>query len=149
MSVLRSLALLLALAPAAAVAAGTAPLTVQTADGRAIAFTVEVAKTHEELERGLMNRSSLAADAGMLFDFSQDRPVTMWMENTLIPLDMLFVTADGRIAGIAARTVPLSREVIPSPGPIRAVIELNGGTAERDKIHVGDHVSVPVPVFSR
>ncbi|MTJ81432.1 MAG: DUF192 domain-containing protein [Telmatospirillum sp.] len=148
MPFLRILALLLFLPPWPALAAGATPLTIATQDGRSLSFSVEVARTPQELARGLMNRSSLPADAGMLFDFGEDRPVNMWMKNTLIPLDMVFITRDGRIAGIAERTVPMSLEVIPSPEAVRAVLEVNGGTADRLKLKAGDRVSVPVPVFA-
>jgi hypothetical protein len=97
------------LSPLFALAAGQTQLTIQTADGRSLAFTVELAQTPEESARGLMYRSELAADAGMLFDFGPPRPVAMWMKNTLIPLDMIFIGGDGRILGIAERTIPESR----------------------------------------
>ena len=123
---------------------GLSPLEIKTSDGRILRFTVELALTPEEQTIGLMNRSNLPADSGMLFDFGRDRPITMWMKNTLIPLDMIFVAADGTVLGIAERTVPMSLEIIPSPGPIRAVIEVNGGTSEHLKIHPGDHLIQPV-----
>ncbi|MDR3435706.1 DUF192 domain-containing protein [Telmatospirillum sp.] len=145
----RFLFMLLVLLPLPVFAEGSSALTIETEDGRSVPFSVEVARTTEELGRGLMNRSSLPADAGMLFDFGSDHPVSMWMKNTLIPLDMLFITNDGKIAGIAARTVPQSLEVIASPGSVRAVLELNGGTADRVKIKVGDRVSVGLPIFTR
>jgi uncharacterized protein len=80
----------------------------------------------------------------MLFDFGEDQPVSMWMRNTLIPLDMVFVEASGRIAGVAPDAVPLSERVIPSPGPVRAVLELNAGTARRLGIRRGDTVLHPL-----
>lgn len=132
------LALLLAAAPAVALDRSTA--TVRGADGREHSFRVEVARTAEERAIGLMYRRHLDGDAGMLFDFQRDGPVSMWMKNTLIPLDMLFIAGDGRIVHIAQRTVPHSLEPI-SPGrPVRAVLELNGGTASRLGIAVGDRV---------
>ena len=103
-------------------------------------FTVEVAATVSHRSRGLMYRRSLAPDAGMLFDYRQPQPVAMWMANTLIPLDMLFIGADGRIVNIAERTVPQSRMPIPSAGTVRAVLELNGGTVDRLGIRPGDRV---------
>ena len=90
-----------------------------------------------------MNRRSLPAEGGMLFDFGVERPVAMWMKNTLIPLDMLFIAADGRIVDVAERTVPMSLEVIPSPVPVSAVLEVNGGTAERLRIKPGDRLAFP------
>ncbi len=140
MPIVRFFVLLFMLAPWSAWAAGNAPLTIETGDGRSLPFSIEVAQTPEELTRGLMNRPSLPADGGMLFDFKMDRPVAMWMKNTLIPLDMVFINADGTIAGIAERTVPMSLEIIPSPGPVRAVLELNGGTSDRLRIKTGDRV---------
>lgn len=107
-------------------------------------FTVEVAATSEQLSQGLMYRRTLAADAGMLFDFGEDKPVSMWMKNTLIPLDMVFVAHDGRVMGVAQRTVPGSLEVISSPGPVRGVLEVNGGTAERLGIRAGDRLVHPL-----
>ncbi len=107
-------------------------------------FRVELAATPEQLTQGLMYRRTLAADAGMLFDFGIDRPVSMWMRNTLIPLDMLFITRDGIVVGIRERAVPGSLEVISSPQPVRGVLELNGGTVQRLGLGVGDRVIHPV-----
>ena len=87
-----------------------------------------------------MYRQRLAADAGMLFLYPAARPVSMWMKNTLIPLDMLFIGDDGRILHIAERAIPGSTATISSMQPARAVLELNGGTAARLKIQVGDRV---------
>lgn len=108
-------------------------------------FTVEMAVTSEQRAQGLMFRRELAADAGMLFDFGK-RPsrAAMWMKNTLIPLDMLFIAPDGRIESIAERTVPHSLESISSRGPVRAVLELNGGTVSRLGIEPGDRVEHPL-----
>lgn len=103
-------------------------------------FSIEVADTDERRALGLMYRTSMPPDAGMLFDFKQDQPVSMWMRNTRIPLDMLFIARDGRVVNIAQRTVPFSEATIPSSGPVRAVLELNGGTAERLGLKPGDRV---------
>ena len=119
------------------------PLTIVTASGTH-RFSVEVADTPERRAVGLMHRPSLAANAGMLFDFKIDAPVTMWMRNTRIPLDMLFIARDGRIVNIAERTVPFSETSIPSKGPVRAVLELNGGTSARLGIKPGDRVTHPM-----
>ncbi len=127
-----------------AVAKGTGPLTIRTSDGKAHAFTVELAQNDDEREYGLMNRPSMPADHGMLFDFGKDQPVYMWMKNTLIPLDMVFIDRMGRVAGIAARAVPESAEIIASPGPVRAVLELNGGVADRLGLKVGDQIDHPI-----
>jgi uncharacterized protein len=103
-------------------------------------FTVELALTPEQQRRGLMFRRELADDRGMLFDFGTERPVTMWMRNTYIPLDMIFIRADGTIHHIAEDTTPLSDATIVSRGPVRAVLEVNAGTAERLGIAPGDRV---------
>jgi uncharacterized membrane protein (UPF0127 family) len=103
-------------------------------------FTVEVATTDDQRQRGLMFRQEMAPDAGMLFLYASDREITMWMENTVLPLDMIFFAADGKIIRIAERTVPFSTTVIYSGGPARGVVEVNGGTAERLGIRVGDKV---------
>lgn len=108
-------------------------------------FTVEVARTMPELTQGLMYRKSLANDGGMLFDFGDDsQPRAMWMKNTLIPLDILFLASDGRIVKIA-RGKPKSEAVIDSDNqPIRAVLELKGGATKRLGIAVGDRVMNPL-----
>jgi uncharacterized protein len=107
-------------------------------------FTVEVAETPAQMEQGLMFRRTLADNAGMLFDFKQPTMATMWMRNTLIPLDMLFVDAQGRIVNIHERAVPKSDDVIAAAAPVRYVIELNGGTAARLGIAPGDKVESPI-----
>jgi len=108
-------------------------------------FAVEIAVTPEQRAQGLMYRRSMAAEAGMLFDFGRRAGrASMWMKNTYIPLDMLFIKADGEIESIAARTVPHSLESISSRGPVRGVLELNGGTAARLGIAPGDIVEHPI-----
>jgi hypothetical protein len=107
-------------------------------------FDVELAETPAEQERGLMFRQELAPNAGMLFDFKQPTMATMWMRNTLIPLDMLFVDASGRIVNIHERAVPQSDAIIAAAAPVRAVVELNGGTAARLGIKAGDRVLFPI-----
>jgi uncharacterized membrane protein (UPF0127 family) len=104
------------------------------------AFQVEMANTPEEKERGLMFRRELPDGQGMLFDFQFDQNVAFWMKNTYIPLDMLFIRADGRILRIAENTEPLSERNIPSGGPVRAVLEVIGGTAKKLGIAAGDRV---------
>jgi uncharacterized protein len=121
----------------------TSNLTIVSAGGPH-RFTVELAETPRQMEQGLMFRRSLAPDAGMLFDFKQPTMAAMWMRNTLIPLDMLFVDQHGRIVNIAQRAVPESDQTIAAAEPVRAVIELNGGTAERLGIKPGDRVLYPI-----
>ena len=111
---------------------------------REIKFDIDMATTEPQREHGLMFRKQLGAYEGMLFDFFREQPVAFWMKNTLIPLDMVFIAANGAVLGIAERTVPQSLAVIASPGPVRAVLELNGGTADRLGIHAGDRVRHPL-----
>jgi uncharacterized protein len=119
------------------------PLAIESASGT-LTFEVELAITPEQRRQGLMFRESLDADQGMLFDFGDTGPVTMWMRNTLISLDMLFIDAAGRIARIVADTEPLSDATIGSGGPVRAVLELPAGTSAELGIAVGDHVVHPI-----
>jgi len=118
-------------------------LVIETASGP-VQFTVELADTPDERAQGLMFRDALAPNAGMLFIYPRDQIISMWMKNTLIPLDMLFIGGDGRVLGIAERTVPLSLHSISSEGPARAVLEVNGGTAARHGIRPGDRVHHPL-----
>lgn len=107
-------------------------------------FRVELAETPAQHARGLMFRADLAPDAGMLFDYGAPRRVSMWMKNTLVPLDMLFIAADGEIVRIARWTTPLSLEPVPSPGPVAGVLELRGGTADRLGLRAGDRAVHPI-----
>ncbi len=109
--------------------------------GRSHVFTVEVARTAEQQEQGLMNRPALAPDAGMLFPFDPPRPASFWMRNTLIPLDMIFIRPDGTIARIAANTVPMSEAPVAIAEPMTAVLELRGGRAAELGVREGDRVS--------
>jgi len=108
------------------------------------AVEVEVARTVKEREHGLMNRKEMAKNHGMLFLFGLEEPVAMWMKDTVLPLDMLFIARDGRIVHIAERTVPFSLATISSGEPVLAVLELNSGTASRLKIKAGDRVIHPI-----
>jgi hypothetical protein len=103
-------------------------------------FRIEVASSRAARMRGLMERRHMDADAGMLFDFVRPMQINMWMKNTFIPLDMLFIDSSGRITGIAANTTPFSTDVIASPEGVQAVLELNAGTASLLNISVGDRV---------
>ncbi len=106
-------------------------------------FSVEIARTEAAKEQGLMYRPSMAADAGMIFIYDQPLIANFWMKNTLIPLDMLFVGADGHIVNIAKRAVPMSEAVVSSTAPVEVIVELNGGTADRLDIEPGDRVHGP------
>jgi uncharacterized protein len=136
-------ALLLAALPAWALENfGASELTIQTARGPQ-RFSIELALNDAQMEQGLMFRRSMPADAGMLFDFKTPTNVTMWMKNTVIPLDMLFLDPQGRIIDIHERAVPYSTDVIASKLPARYVVELNGGTVARLGIKPGDQVTSP------
>jgi uncharacterized membrane protein (UPF0127 family) len=137
------LAAALLAAVAAAAAAGLDPLTIETARGP-LEFQVELAATPAERARGLMFRDRLADDHGMLFDFGEPQQVAMWMRNTFIPLDILFIEADGRIRRIARNAEPLSDKVIASGGPVTAVLELRGGLTSERGIEPGDRVVHPL-----
>ena len=114
-------------------------LEVVTAAGP-IRFQVEVADDPAEREQGLMWRGSMPVGHGMLFDFPGETEQAFWMRNTYIPLDLIFIRADGRIHSIARSATPLSEALIPSGGPVKAVLEINGGLAERLGIMPGDLV---------
>jgi uncharacterized membrane protein (UPF0127 family) len=121
----------------------TSTLVIQS-PGKANRFNIEFADTDERRMLGLMHRRQMAADAGMLFDFKRDAPVSMWMRNTLIPLDMLFIDRTGTVVKIHQRAVPLSEAIISSDEAVRAVLELNGGTAARLGLKPGDKVLHPM-----
>ena len=116
------------------------PLSITTRDGKRHDFQVEMALTPEQQRVGLMFRPSVPADGGMLFDWGAPRDSAMWMRNTISPLDMLFINADGTIRRVAEDTVPGSLATVESRGPVRATLELAAGTAKRLDIRVGDKV---------
>ncbi len=127
--------------PAEPVAAAPPPrVIVVTAAGARLPVTVELARTDEERERGLMNRRELAPEAGMLFLFSENEPRAFWMKNTLIPLDMLFIDDGGRVAGLIERAEPLTTSPRDPGVPSRYVLEVNGGWAARHGVRPGDRV---------
>ena len=128
--------------PAGSVATDVLDLSVTGEDGTSL-FSVEIADNDAERARGLMFRRSMADNSGMLFDFGEEQDITMWMRNTYISLDMLFIDANGRIGHIAAHTTPLSETIIPSRIKARFVLEINAGTAKRQGIEVGDRVHGP------
>ena len=115
------------------------PLTIETGAG-VHAIEVEVARTAQERGIGLMHRTALAPDRGMLFDYGMTRQATMWMKNTLISLDMFFAGSTGLIVTIAERTTPLSEKRISSGQPVRFVLEMIGGSAQRLGIAPGDRL---------
>ena len=117
----------------------TSLLAIETTGGMR-QFKVEVAKTPGQHAQGLMFRRRLAADAGMLFVYPRAEIIVMWMQNTYIPLDMLFIDASLRIAHIVQRTIPLSTETINSLVPALSVLELNAGTVSKLGIKPGDVV---------
>ncbi|CAN0591416.1 unnamed protein product [Laminaria digitata] len=114
-------------------------LTIQSGD-QTHKFSVELALNSRQHAQGLMFRRRMAPDAGMLFVYRREEPTAMWMKNTFIPLDMLFIARDGTVSKIAERTVPMSEEIIPSGGPVVAVLELNAGTASRLGLKPGDRI---------
>lgn len=118
------------------------PLTLVTAAGEHT-IEVEVAETLEEKAVGLMFRRSVPEKTGMLFPYPAPQEVTMWMRNTYVPLDMIFIRADGVVHRIEARTEPFSERTIASQGPVTAVLELAGGAAERLGLKPGDRVIHP------
>jgi uncharacterized membrane protein (UPF0127 family) len=107
-------------------------------------FAVEMAENDAERAKGLMFRKELPEGRGMLFDFQREQEVSFWMENTYIPLDMIFIRGDGRILRIVENTEPLSTRIIPSGGPVRAVLEVIAGTARKLGIASGDRVGHPI-----
>jgi uncharacterized protein len=115
-------------------------LVIVSRDGARHEFRVEMAVLPEHQTVGLMFREAVGPNEGMLFDWGAPRESSMWMRNTIVPLDMLFIAADGRIHRIAERTVPYSLAPVDSRGPVRATLELAGGTAERLNFRVGDRV---------
>ena len=130
-------------AAAASVSFEESPLTVDGANGQ-FEFVVELAVSPAQRSQGLMFRESLEEDRGMLFDFGRPQRASMWMRNTYVPLDMLFIDAQGQITQIAANTQPLSDTVIASREPVRAVLELRGGVSAKLGIEPGDRVIHPI-----
>jgi uncharacterized protein len=132
----------LGLAASSAGATERLALTVETAEGPRT-FQVERAVAPDERARGLMFRRSMPQDEGMLFDFGEDRPVSMWMKNTYIPLDMIFIGSDRRVKHVAERTTPLSERSVGSSVPVRYVLEINAGLSDALGIEPGRAVSGP------
>lgn len=129
--------------PVAAQEAERSQLTIETADGETHEFEVELAETNAERAQGLMFRRSLEEGTGMLFLYPRSRRISMWMKNTFIPLDIIFIDEVGRIVRIAQRTIPESTASISSGGPAKAVLEVNAGVTQRLGIDEGDQVHHP------
>jgi len=124
-------------------AAELQPLEIATKGG-VHTFAVELALTPEQQAQGLMYRKELPEGQGMLFDFKREQEATFWMKNTYVPLDMIFIRADGRIHRIATNTTPLSEALVSSGGPVRAVLEVVAGTTKKLGIAPGDRVAHPI-----
>jgi len=138
-----SAVLVILLANPAARAASVQPLEIATKSGVQV-FSVEMATTEEEKQTGLMYRKELPDGKGMLFDFSPEQQISMWMKNTYISLDMIFIRADGRILRIAENTEPHSTKIISSGGLAKGVLEVIAGTAQKYGIRPGDRVAHPL-----
>jgi uncharacterized membrane protein (UPF0127 family) len=130
------------LTPAPGNAAGTGTLVLKTATGDH-SFNIEVMVTDNERSLGLMYRRSLPENSGMLFIYDPPQQATMWMKNTLIPLDMVFISANGHVHRIEENAEPFSETLIPSDGAVVAVLELNGGEADKVGLKPGDKVIYP------
>jgi uncharacterized membrane protein (UPF0127 family) len=113
-------------------------LEITTSSGETITYEVEIARTLAQMMRGLMFRDTMPENQGMLFIYSPERPATMWMKNTILPLDMLFIDGKGIIVNIARDTVPFSLDRISSGKPVKGVLELNAGQVEKQGIAIGD-----------
>lgn len=135
--------LILAFASGLAGAAGEQTVEIASKTGVHI-FSVEVVDNDADRAKGLMYRRELPEGRGMLFDFRRDQEVSFWMQNTYIPLDMIFIRGDGEILRIEENTVPLSTRMIPSRGAVRAVLEVIGGTSRKLGIAPGDRVASPI-----
>jgi uncharacterized membrane protein (UPF0127 family) len=145
----RAALLLVALLPLGLVAPADAKMRVDRlwlvpSGGKEVPIDIEIAEGAKEKALGLMFRTELADTQGMLFPYGEPRELTMWMRNTYIPLDMLFIRPDGVIHRIEARAAPLSDRMINSGGPVTAVLELPGGAAERLGVKAGDRVRHPL-----
>ena len=135
-----SLALLLVVT---ACSSADSKLILHTAKGD-FAFNVEIADTDAERAKGLMFRNSLAPDAGMLFDYHTEQETAFWMQNTLIPLDMIFIGADGVVKHFHVNAKPMDTTSIPSQGPVRFVLEIPGGRSKEIGLAIGDRIEHPL-----
>lgn len=123
---------------------------IERADGTAASFQLELAMRPAERRQGLMGRTALPAGQGMIFDFGRDQPLVMWMKNTPLPLDMIFINANGAVVDLITHTTPMSETLLPARRPARYVIELNAGEAGRQAIVPGSRLRLPAnfPAFS-
>ncbi len=117
-------------------------VTIKTDKGEFV-FKTEIAITNEQRRMGLMFRKSMAEDAAMLFSWKEPQPVSMWMKNTYISLDMIFILQNGKVANIARATTPLSLDTVSSAGPVGAVLEVIAGTADKIGLKAGDEILLP------
>lgn len=122
----------------------TDTLTIQISQDRHVQFNVELALWPEQQARGLMHRTYMDENAGMLFVFTPPKPVSFWMKNTLIELDMLFIGEDGIIQHIHHRAEPLNESPVSFSAPSKAVLEINGGMSEKLEIKPGDRILHPI-----
>jgi uncharacterized membrane protein (UPF0127 family) len=136
------------LLPPGTTAAGNGTLVLKT-DSGPHSFTIELATTPGERALGLMYRRALPADAGMLFLYDQPQPLSMWMRNTILPLDMIFIGANGKVHRIESHTEPFSTQLISSEGDVQGVLEVNAGTAEAIRLKAGDEVVYPGALTKR
>jgi uncharacterized membrane protein (UPF0127 family) len=116
------------------------PLEIIHANGKSTTFMIELALTPSQKQQGLMFRRTMAPDHGMLFDFQENRLVSMWMRNTYLPLDMIFASQSGKITHIHENAIPHDESVITSRGQVRFVLELNAGAVKRFDIRIGDQL---------
>ena len=131
---------MLLLPPPSAVAAGNGTLVLKT-DSGPHSFNIELASSNGERALGLMYRRELPNNAGMLFLYDPPQPITMWMRNTILSLDMIFIGTDGKVHRIESRTEPFSTDIISSDGTVQGVLEVNAGTAAKIGLKTGDEVA--------
>jgi len=122
---------------------GYEDLSISTSGGKLIKYRVEIARTPSQMRRGLMFRDSLPENQGMLFIYQPERVASMWMRNTILSLDMIFIDKAGKIVFIEENTVPFSLESISAGTPVRAVLELKAGQVHKHSIDIGDKVLHP------
>ena len=107
-------------------------------------FAIEFVRSRADMEKGLMFRKTMAADHGMLFDFGKPQTITMWMKNTYLPLDMVFIAPDGHVVHVVEHAAPMSEAIISSESPALSVLEVNAGIAEKIGVKAGDLVKAPL-----